>query len=49
MLDVARILAQNGRPIDIFFGSVEYWDANSDFLHKAEAILAPWRMPPRRC
>ena len=27
------------RPIDIFFGTVDYWDANSSYLHGVEAIL----------
>ena len=30
------------RPIDIFFGTVEYWDANSSYMHGVEAILVTW-------
>lgn len=32
-------VAPRDRPIDIFFGTVDYWDANSSYLHGVEAIL----------
>eukprot|EP00913_Durusdinium_trenchii_P030787 g28833.t1 len=32
-------VAPRDRPIDIFFGAVEFWDAQSDYLNKVEAVL----------
>lgn len=32
-------IAPRDRPIDIFFGTVECWDANSSYMHGVEAIL----------